>query len=340
MTNLTSFVLCRMSPGDLTIKQLLDFLESTPRLGDIKLDSATPVTGGQDGRLVSLDCLKWMSILWGEPSSLLLDHLLIPVGARLTRWVTSFDHIVEVHLPKSLDNLRNITDFTKIVLHIGKWYTHMRLSGPNGQLCLASQAGTPYKALESLAQFDTSKIEWLKIVSRNRRLSDSATKALLPLKNLRTLTLYRCTDPYDFICALYLDETSSEVVTCPNLEVLVLVLRTNAEKFDITNLIRTVAARASRGVKLKTIRIDGGKDKLRNPEDVLELRKHVLHVEYRPEVNVIDSDNDVSAEERIQMVGGFALVLNVNLNFLRSVRITDSQGDVPLGRFHMINFLG
>lgn len=73
MINLTSFALGYTSPGAPSIRQFLDFFENAP-LRRIKFESATPASGGQDGQLVSLACLKRMDILWGRPS-LLLDHL-------------------------------------------------------------------------------------------------------------------------------------------------------------------------------------------------------------------------------------------------------------------------
>ena len=60
-----------------------------------------------------------------------------------------------------------------------------------------------------------------------------------------------------------------------------------------------VAARASRGVKLRTVRDQVGLD----PRDVLELRKHVLRVEHAREA-LCDSGSDYSDQED-QGVQGF-----------------------------------
>jgi len=80
MANLTSFALEYGSP--IPIGHLLDFFESAPRLREVDLYSETLTTGAQNGRLVSLACLKNMDT--GYPlSHHLFDHLLIPVGARL-----------------------------------------------------------------------------------------------------------------------------------------------------------------------------------------------------------------------------------------------------------------
>ena len=289
--NLTSFTLCLMSPGGLSIRQLLDFFESAPRLRKIVLYSATPASGGQYGRLVSLGCLKRMDILWGGPSSFLLDHLLIPVGAKLTNSVPSFGPALEDYLPRSLESLRNTSNFTKVTLLINKHYTTLELSGPNGQLRIVSHVDTTHLALESLTRFDTSKVERLEIFSRNRPLGGPAYKALLPLENLRTLTLSRCENPYAFIFALYPDETSSKVMACPKLEELVLVPRTNTKKFDIESVIGMAAARGLRGAKLGVVRIAGEPDEL-DPMDASELMEHVLNVEHRPEVGVAYGNGD------------------------------------------------
>ena len=52
-----------------------------------------------------------------------------------------------------------------------------------------------------------------------------------------------------------------------------------------------VAAGASRGAKLKTVRIFGRLGIL-DPGDVLELRKHVSQVEYCPGFGAVDGDSE------------------------------------------------
>jgi hypothetical protein len=87
---------------------------------------------------------------------------------------------------------------------------------------------------------------------------------------------------------------SAEVVVCPKLEELVIE---HMEMVDIKNIIRMAAARASRGAKLKSVRIvsQGGFVQI----DVLELKKHVLHVECAPGVDGVNDDtgDDNSDEE-------------------------------------------
>ena len=290
MVNLTSFTWHCMLPDDFPIRHLLDFFESAPQLRNIDLYEATPASGGQDGRLVSLACLKRMDIIWGKPSSLLLSHLLVPVGAKLEILVHSVDRVVEDHLPKSPDNLRNISSITKIRFEVDNNQSCMQLSGPSGRLRITSDLNLDCLPFESLARFDTSKTERLEIVN----ILDSFGGPP-PLENLRILTLSRCKDPHDFMITLRPSSDTSGVMIYPKLEELVFVPHDAIEEFDIETLTKIAAERASRGAKLRTIRIIGGADKL-NPGRVLELRKYVPHVEYNHKAGVV-SDSDDSDEE-------------------------------------------
>ena len=294
MANLTSFTLGNVSSSDLSITQLLDFFEGAPRLRNVKLDSATPVSGGQDGRLVSLGCLRRMDILRSEPSSLLLDHLLIPAGVKLTEWVPSFGPALEDYLPRSLDNLRNVHNFTKVRLVIDDHHKRIQFDGPSGRLRIASD---PYGhlALGCVVRFNTSKVDRLEVVS-NHMFTTLSDQGLLHLQNLRTLTFFRCIDPYYLMANLHPDSGPWGVVACPKLEELIFVPRTDTEEFNIKRVVDIVEARASRGAKLRAVRVVGGQNRL-SPEDVLELRKHVSQVEYDPGVDVVGSDSDDSDEE-------------------------------------------
>jgi len=295
MVNLTSFTLGHTPLGEVSIERLLDFLDSAPRLEIVKLESATPTSGAQNGRLVSLERLKWMSILGDRPcSSLLLDHLLIPVGAKLSMLTNSFGGGFEGHLPKSLDNLRNLSDFTNITLDFNGTRSDVRFTGPNGQVtltCVFSPINTTSLAFECLAQIDTSKTEWLEINRGNPPSRDPPYRALLRMGNLHELKLSRCQSPHLFIRALHPGISSSGAVVCPKLEDLVLVLRTNSETFNIKNLIGMAAARALMGEKLRTVKIVGGQGEP-DPDSVLELGKYVSHVEYAPGTGGVDDYSD------------------------------------------------
>ena len=175
MVNLTSFTLGYTLPGSFPTNHLLDFSESAPRLRKIQLHYATPTSGVQHGRLVSLGCLKRMDILGGGPSSLLLDHLLIPVGAKLTTRVEvdlsdprhgPWGSTAAGHLPRSFDNLRNLSNFTKVHLHLEESRPRIQFGGPNGRVTMLPaplQADTTHRVYASLSQLDTSKVERLTI---------------------------------------------------------------------------------------------------------------------------------------------------------------------------------
>ena len=296
MVNLTSFELRGTMSYEVTVRQFLDFFESAPRLQKIELINATPTSGAQNGRLVSLASLKWIDIVGDDPPSLLLDHLIIPIGAKLTTLGTSSGPLTENLLPRSLDNLRNLSDFTDIHLYIDEEDPDIRFSGPNGQVrvFMPPQDNATCLVLESLARFDTSKTERIQIEYGYSPSSDPLYRALLPMKHLRTLTLSRCTSPDIFIHALDPIMRLGDVI-CPRLEDLVLVLHPDVETLDIKKVIEMAAGRASRGAKLKSVRIVSQDESMWI--DALELRKHVSHVECGPGDGVADGDTDVSSEE-------------------------------------------
>ena len=276
MANLTSFKLSRTPPGAVSVERLLDFFESAPCLREVELWFVTPTAGVQQGRLVSLACLKSMSIdNCGLPSAL-LERLLIPVGVKLETMGDLVNSLVGELLPRSLDNLKNLSNFTKVQLYLRR-SIRMKFSGPNGKVSTTfetSQPNPPDLLFEFLAQLDTSKTERLEIYYSYPPSWDLLNRTLLSMVDLRILKLCGCTDLYIFTDALQPGASSSEVMPCPKLEELTLVLRLN-EGFQITWLVRMAAARALRGKKLATIKIiDEGADL-----DVSELEKHVWNVE-------------------------------------------------------------
>jgi hypothetical protein len=298
MINLTSFTLGHTLQDAIPIERLLDFFESAPYLCKIELHFANLTSGTQNGRLVSLAYLKKMDIIGNNPSSILLGHLIIPIGAELTTRVDVLGSPIENHLPRSLDNLRNLPGFTDVHLRIGAHFSRLRLGGPNGQVSMVprtSQLNTTSSILGSLARFDTSGTKHLKIDRGNSLSRVPPHRALLPMKHLRVLTLSRCTTPNIFIHALDPSVSLSGIVVCPKLEELVLVLRRDGETLDINNVIAMAAARASRGAKLESIRIISHDEHVRI--DTLELEKHASHVECGPGVGVANEDDD-SGDER------------------------------------------
>jgi hypothetical protein len=295
MVNLTSVMLAHVSWGDDSVKQLLDFFESAPHLREVVL-LGTPTSGGQSGRLVPLACLEMMKITGGGSASPLLDSVLTPVGADLKIEVDLPNPPNKDHPPRFLDNLRNLANLTNIHLHIdehidGHLRMWVRFSGPNGQVEMISTSswfGDTGFVLESLDLFDTSKVEQLRIDFYDFLSGDLPYRVLLPMKHLRTLTLYCCDSPHLFIYALHPAMSSSGTVICPNLEKLDIVL--DGETFEMTSVIGVAAARASRGTKLKSARIIGRNQPGR--ADVLELEKHVSYVKCKSGVYAAADDDD------------------------------------------------
>jgi hypothetical protein len=286
MVNLLSFDMGRMhnnQSAKISVNQLLDFLESAPRLSKINLCYATdPTSCGQDGRLVSLANLREMEIDDEGPCSSLLDHLLIPVGARLRTNTRSTR--AEDHFPRSLGNLNNLPNFTKIILTFWELVLRMEFTGPNGEVDVVSdppQPSDPLWILDCLALLDTSNTEQLKVVGNNLPSASAIYQALSPMRNLHTLTFGECNNPFNVIHSLSPPLQPSSIVICPKLERIDFYRVANNEKGIIQGVVGMAASRASRGARLKTVRIHTRRD-IREPEGVSELRKYVLHVEHHP----------------------------------------------------------
>ena len=159
MVNLTLFTLAHTFPGEVTIRRLLDFLESAPQLHKVDLHFATPISGVQNGRLVSLPCLKWMGITGDRPSNF-LGCLLIPVGVELVIHAGVLGSLIGDHLPESLNNLKNFSNFNTIKLDDGRAYPIIQFSGLNGQVKMILRVyggDTTCLMLESLAGLETLK---------------------------------------------------------------------------------------------------------------------------------------------------------------------------------------
>jgi hypothetical protein len=227
--------------------------------------------------------LEMIQIIDCGSASHLLDHLLVPAGARLTIEVDLYNPPINRHALTFLGNLESFPSLTTVYLSCGGYRKpHLQFSGPNGRVKMflsAFRVDRIRVMLESLDHFDASMIEQLMIDCGDSPSSDPLYRALLPMKHLRTLTLRRIASPHIFVHALHPNMSPSGVVACPKLEELVIVLDWMA--FDVKVVTGVVAARASRGAKLKSIRIVD-KDKSAGT-DVSELQKHVMHVEYGPD---------------------------------------------------------
>jgi len=281
MVNLTSFALGYTPPGQTSTRQLLDFLESAPHLRKLELHLVPLMDSDQNGRLISLAYLKRLCIYTNQPSSPLFDHLLIPVGVYSSTELESLPRPrIEDHLPGSLANFGNLSSSTQLRLCLKQGHSDVQFTGPNGKVQMVSmlcQADTTSLVFESLARFDTSTIKWLKIIHSEPLSEDLPYLAPLPMQNLHTLTISRCKNPYPFIRALGPDTTSSNTPIFPKLGELVLRIDEGVG-LDIESVVGMVAARASSGIKLKSVRIVSPGEIV--PADMSELKKHVLHVEH------------------------------------------------------------
>jgi hypothetical protein len=112
--------------------------------------------------------------------------------------------------------------------------------------------------LESLADFDTSKTERLEI-SRGDLLSGYPLhQALLPTKDLRTLTLFVCNTPHIFIRALQPPRVRRMSWLCPKLDEIILVLQVYGGIFDVMALSkRRRVRRKGRNSGLLGLLMDG-----------------------------------------------------------------------------------
>ena len=260
MVNLTSFLLCFTPHGGISTTPLLDFFEGAPHLQEVGLCFISPTPINQNRRLVSLTCLRKLFIRDRQPTSLLIGHLLIPVGASLHTEI-EFHSRVEDHLPQSLDNLRNLANFTQLRLRLEDPGLVVEFVGPNGEVSITSTYSmvVPTGVVrEFLDWFDTSTVEVLEITSHDHLPQDLAYRLLLPMKSLSTLTISPCNTLCPFIHALNPDVNLEGVLVCPRLEKLVFGT-SEEEELDTEGM---EVARAARGAKVELVQItlDGVSD--------------------------------------------------------------------------------
>jgi len=282
MVNLTSFTLTYTAFSASPVGYLLDFFKTTPRLREVQLHYAAPTFGTQKGRLVSLACLKRMDITGGAPS-LLLDHLLVPVGTKLSGTFP---------LPKSI-GFSTLSRF-RIHLHVRGPYPSIRFGGPHGNISIAPttpHATTTCRVLESLAQYHKSHVERLRLAGGDLMRQDGCDfdPVLSSMTDLRSITISRCKTVSCFVTFLM----SSDL--CPNLEELILDPRADAGVFDIQAVTELAEKRALRGTKLKSVRIVS-RDKTVQAGAV-KLKEYVSHVECSPMVALASEYIDSGDEE-------------------------------------------
>lgn len=136
---------------------------------------------------------------------------------------------------------------------------------------------------EVLAHFDTAKVEELEIfdIDYTHLPPDNSPndlcQALTSMKNLRTLSLFKCDGSRSFVVALDPGPNSANPITCPKLEKLVFRTSFSCEP-DTGGMVRVAAARAARGTPFKSIRFISVAS-IVSSRGIIELRKHVPHVE-------------------------------------------------------------
>ena len=303
MANLTSFTLSYPEECEVSIGQLLDFLESAPSLLEVRLYRATPTSSAQNGRVVSLSCLKKIVIKGDEPFSLFLDHLLIPVGTKMSLefGFGALEVRIEDYLPRSLDNLKNLSGFTGITLYFSSCMTRLQFTGPNGRVSMLPvwehkdrPFGATHRVFQSLALFNTSMARQLEI--EGGRLPPGSPlphQVLTSTKNIQTLKLVQCQGLLSFIRALDPNLNQSNPLACPRLEELVLYLGV-VEPHVMESIADMAAARALEGAGLKSIHLVCPVSLSPLPSGIAE---HVCHVKTCSMLDAVKDDSEDSSDD-------------------------------------------
>ena len=298
LSNLTTFSL-RQVPGDkILLTQLLDFFESVPHLRHILLHNSIPNTSDAPSRcVVPLPHLKELSIVAQSAHSILLNHLSIPAGAslRLEFTFSGGESPIPTHLPKSPDNLYNVSHITATHLHFGSEQRSVRFNGPSGRLHVLGHwshgsdqpnVGITRFLRSLIDQFDITRNQWLAITLCHYRPRASARietwsvyQTLQSMEDLRALTLARCIN-LPFILTLNPRKNSSKTVLCPKLEEVTLYIKRMGQ-FRINELVSMAKERAAKGAKLSAISIISLDDASISPREMSQLREHVSRVEYK-----------------------------------------------------------
>jgi len=297
--NLTTFKLRCMPGNEITVTQLLNFLESASHLKDITLHDSIPTSSNASStRVVPLPHLQNLTIQADRAHSILLNHLCIPARASLVldfRFGGDKSPLPD-HLPKTVKNLENIFRVTTVNLCFDAREKLVQLIGPSGRLYMhghweddvkiAPPLSLDRRILQSLDYFPLHITQRLAITGYAKYESlgpigikrSTPYQILLRMADLHTLTLTRCNN-LPFIIALNPAHTSPKVVPCPNLEELILYVETQ-NAFNMPELMSMAKERESEGVGLRSITIVGLGELIPGKE-VFKLREHVAHVEYR-----------------------------------------------------------
>ena len=99
------------------------------------------------------------------------------------------------------------------------------------------------------------------------------------MHNLRTPELIGC-KIRPFVLALDLEQNPSGLILCPSMEKIAIFIFSPLRSFEVEPFIGMAKNRTSRGARISSVLILGQHRVLRRKE-VLELREHVTHFEYR-----------------------------------------------------------
>ena len=294
MPNLTTFALSSFPKDQITVTQLLNFFESAPLLHTIKFEYSIPESSdASPGRVVSLPCLKELTINAYPAHSILLNHLSIPSGASLILGCGfgSDTSLIPDYLPKPSENIKPLSRVTTINLLFDVKYKCLRLDGSDGETYVRGRAldeGTPShvvncRILRSLDQSILSTTKWLAIskliLLQPVRVDESRIfHTLRSTNNLRALVLTEC-HSRPFVLALNPNQNLSNLVVCPKLEDLALCIG-DWISFPTEDVFSMAEARALRGKKLSSITIIATHDVVPGRE-VLKLREHVGRMDFR-----------------------------------------------------------
>ena len=316
LANLTRFTLKSCLPGRSFITRLLDFFECAPLLHTIVLKDSIPTSSDAPfGQITSLPNLRALSITAQPAHSILLNHLRTPTHALLSLKFAFCGNgsPLQDYLPGTFANLENLSHVTTINLCFGPAQKRLRLSGPSGELCVLARLEEPDETVSSCT-LDHRILRSLSpgFLSTAQRLAVSKYKPPRPKKveecpvfqtlyfttSLRTLTLTKCHN-LAFIFALNPEKNSSGLVLCPDLEEIILYIKSR-DHFHIGHLLSMAKKRSVRGAKLSSINIVG-LNKLVPAKEVFGLREHVTHVDYRagdtpPDWDYLPDDSDDESE--------------------------------------------
>ena len=285
LSNLTTFRFThpQVPVHPLFMRQLLDFFESTPLIRKIVLcDSIPDSPTVLHGRVVPLINLENLTVDPLPAHSPFLDHLSIPTGASL-----DLDFLwppgprIPVCFSNAFHNLRHITTISLFldVLEV----SDMRLSGPSGEL---RTTGYPEisQIFHSLRKLDLSKTQIMSVtMPPDGTLEDlensTIPRFLLPLCNLRTLTLTRVDNLIPFIQALNPKQNESCTVLCPELKELVLYIE-ELDWYYVEELKEMLLERNRRHSDLSSITIVGLGEAYARSE-VMSLGRYVSHLTYK-----------------------------------------------------------